>query len=874
MYRIYADDVLIYNDSTPDIESTKLIGPSLSLKDNAAGSFDATIPIGNVCYDTIACFDTNIAIFRINQDGSDTWIWSGRVLKISKDFYNYKKITCEGVLAYLNDTVVPVGKIERYDLRQYVSFLLDMHNQKVAYPRRIRVGAVSASNSKGMSIGFHDYEFDGDNVLSYLGKAIEDWGLHVRIRMEATSTSLFVLDLLTDTQLPMAHQPVNFGQNLLDYSSEYDWSELVTAILPYGGEIDTNEETEDEEIPDRYTIEGLQPSSPNFVIDGKYLINITAAQEHGRIEQTVEWSDIEDPAELLPLAEAYLNDYNYATNTLNVTVLDLHYLMGSNYEAFDFLSQINCYSVPHGLRDTFIVKEMNIPFDNPENTTFSMSKETRGYYGSDRKFSSGGSSKLSAASSHIPSREGILRMARENAAAMIDMATNGYVTLVPISKDDGDGDRTGDRTWAITITNAIDMENSTQMWKWTLGGLMFVDRSSISDDWNPPAVALTMDGQIVATRITTGTLAVDDGNGGYLLLADMDSNTMQVAGFDFFTDHFTHEKSSIDDDSTDGIYMGLDGIAIGESGSRLFKVSLTDDLVKLLSGKTSIDDDDIAGFYLSNDGIAIGESSTGLFKVITGGDDNKVALLSNKGSVDDDDVDGFYLSWDGLAIGQNGTGLFKVDVLNNTAKISGFNFDDTKLWTLNRNSLTNNEPGFYIGTDGLSNSNGQNTMNITNGRLEGYLNGDYAGYFHAGYRNETTNRAGVVIGGQGNVVISTPSFGVADYVAGDYTGQLQYHEGKTETFAVVTGSGSSSSYGSSSSSGSSTTVSFQYEVPTLRFKSSTSGDLVLNTDSEGKVTSTMHVTVTEYETGTETKTAQVTLNTKNLIFNKGIFVDN
>ena len=54
MYRIYADGNLIYNDSIPDQEATKLIGATLSLKDNSAGAFEATVPIGNVCYDHIA----------------------------------------------------------------------------------------------------------------------------------------------------------------------------------------------------------------------------------------------------------------------------------------------------------------------------------------------------------------------------------------------------------------------------------------------------------------------------------------------------------------------------------------------------------------------------------------------------------------------------------------------------------------------------------------------------------------------------------------------------------------------------------------------------------------------------------------------------
>ncbi|MBO7452715.1 MAG: phage tail protein [Clostridiales bacterium] len=753
MYRIYADGNLIYNDSIPDQEATKLIGATLSLKDNSAGAFEATVPIGNVCYDHIACFTTTIDIYRHNQDGTRTWIWSGRILKISKDFYNYKKITCEGVLAFLNDSTVFIGEIESISLPEYVRFLLENYNVQTKFIepyRSIAPGAISNVSSKGTSIGNHAHEFDGGNVLSYLSKEVEDWGLHVRIRINEDfnpntynpltnlSNCQYILDLLTDTQLMMAHQSINFGQNLMDYTSDTDWSETITAILPYGGEIDTNDESEDKEVPDRYTIENLTPSTSNFRIVGKYLINYPAMLTYGRIEQTVEWNDVDDPGELLRLAEAYLNDYEYSLTTLKVTVFDLHYLLGSGYEAFNFLDQINCYSKPHGLKDTFIVKEMRIPFDNPENTTFSMSKETHGYYGSTKRTSggsiNGGKVKLSSISSHVPSREGVLRIARENAAAMISMATNGFVTLVGTDK--------GDRTSALTITNQIDEESSTQMWMWNLGGLMFQDRSSISDDWNSPLVAITMDGQIVATRITTGTLAVDDGNGGYLLLADMDSGTMQVAGFDFSSEYFYHEKSSLNDDNVDGIYIGLDGLSIGNSSTGLFKVDLTNQYLILADSKTSIDDDS---------------------------------------------TDGFYLSHDGIAIGYDGTGLFKVNTVDNTALIAGFNFDNSKLWTFNKTSADSQDEGFYIGTDGLGNSNGTNNICIKNGRIEGSLNGTLAGYFDTNVAPNGT--PGLVLGGAGAVLFSTPSLGVMDYTSpGGYS---TYHEGRTDTISVLSGNMSS-----------------------------------------------------------------------------------
>ena len=653
MYRIYADDKLIYNDSTPDLTSTKLIDPSLSLKDNAAGSFTATVPIGNVCYDTIYPFDTTIDVYRRNQNGTETWLWRGRPVSISKDFWNQKQITCEGALAFLNDTVVPLDKLERYSVIEYVGYLLEMHNTKVPYERQILRGTISTISSSGAAIGFKDYIVEGDNTITYLTKIAEDWGLHIRFRKV---DGYLYLDMLTDSQLVMSTQSIDFGKNLLDYTDNYDWADVITAILPLGGKLESFDETGDEEFPDRLTIEGKHASSSNLTVDGKYLLHDDGIREHGRIEQTVEWSDIEDADELLALAELYLNDYQYTTMTLTVKVFDLHYLLGSGYSAFDFLTQINCFSRPHGLASTFLVSEMTIPFDNPENTTFSMTKQTMGKYGSDRT-AGHGKGKISAAASNIPTREGVLKSARENAAAMIDMATNGWITLVP---DENEPERVG----ALTITNNRDMDSSTQMWKWTLGGLMFQDRSSIGSDWNPPNVAITMDGQIVATMITTGILTVDDGQGGILFQADFTQGqrSVYIAGFNVTDTSIYNTKENLDDDQDAGVYIGNDGIAIGSE----------------------------------NDG------------------------------------------------------LFKVDVTNGTALISGFNFDNEKLWTKDHSDIDSSDEGVYAGVDGFSTSDGRWMSMYSNGKISFGLDGSYGSSISA------QSNDGIMIEASGGIYFDGP----------------------------------------------------------------------------------------------------------------------
>lgn len=557
MYTIYCNytsgDQLLYNDITPELEICKLIDPSLSLSDNSAGSFKARVPKGNQCY-SLLNLKNNSQFVRVDVKRDNVWVWSGRVLTSEMDFWLQREITCEGALAWLNDAVCPLAKYTNKTIDVYVQTLLDIYNNSkggTSSKWAILRGAISTSSSSGSPIPLKTYIVDGDNVLSYLTKIAEDWGLHMRIRENAGK---LYLDMLTDTQLPMSSQTIDFGENLLDYADNYDISDLVTQILPYGAELETTNTTGDEEFPDKLTISGKTASKSTMQVVGTKLRMKSTYNTFGCIEQTVTWSDIDNANTLLSLAELYLSDFQFNAMRLTVKTLDLHYLTSSK-AAFTFLSQVNCVSRPHGLNSTFIISEMTIPFDHPENTTFTFSRSTMGLYGSDRSSSlKGGKISGMKYDEKIFSREGVLMSARRNATEMIEMATNGYVTMVP-SQD-------GSHTQSLVISNTQDYTKATQKWTWGLGGLMFQDRATSSSAWNSAKLALTMDGQIVANRITTGQLIVDDGQGGILLSADMSNSTVTIASFTVKGTKLYSSKSTLSS-NTSGVYIGTDGFSTG-----------------------------------------------------------------------------------------------------------------------------------------------------------------------------------------------------------------------------------------------------------------------------------------------------------------------
>ena len=104
MYTIFIDDKPI-NDLFSS--SRTVSNPKLVLEIGKAGSLEFSIPSVNPISSEFVPLKTKV---RVEVDGEE--LFDGRVLTKSKDFWNTRKITCEGNLAYLVDSV---QKGEKYE---------------------------------------------------------------------------------------------------------------------------------------------------------------------------------------------------------------------------------------------------------------------------------------------------------------------------------------------------------------------------------------------------------------------------------------------------------------------------------------------------------------------------------------------------------------------------------------------------------------------------------------------------------------------------------------------------------------------------------------------------------------------------------------
>lgn len=130
----------IYDPTGEDLRTTAtlLISPTLTREAGKAGSFEFTLPLGNVAHSALQKLKT---IVEVEQDG--TPIWRGRVMSHEMDFYLRQKVYCEGELAYLNDTALTPYRYPNISIREFLENVIRNHNSQTDKYKAFTVGDVT-----------------------------------------------------------------------------------------------------------------------------------------------------------------------------------------------------------------------------------------------------------------------------------------------------------------------------------------------------------------------------------------------------------------------------------------------------------------------------------------------------------------------------------------------------------------------------------------------------------------------------------------------------------------------------------------------------------------------------------------------------------
>lgn len=466
MYRVYCNNSPLYDLRDEDLV---LISPIVKIGENTAGSFEFSILPKHPHYEEVNELTSVITAY----DG-DEEIFCGRVVEITKDLYNRKKVICEGELAYFNDSIQRPARYQELTVRGYLETLVNIHNQQVknqGIDKTFKVGAVTVQDKNDYIYKYTNWESTLEVIKTDL---LKTYGGYLRIRKE---NGVRYLDYLAD--YPNTNtQVIEFGSNLLDFTHDMVASDIVTAVIPLGARLE--DVTEVEGLDAYLTIKDV-----NGGVD--YVYSQEAVKSYGWIFKTVKWDDVHVADNLLKKGKEYLTDIQFAQITLTVSAVDLH-MLHVDMERIKVLDEIRVTSSPNGLDRFFPVSEMTIYLDKPSNN-----KLTLGTSYSKNSLSTKTESNMTSIKDKIdslPNKSEILEEARENASQLIHSATNGHVVT------------TADEQ---LIMDTADKKTARKLWRWNLNGLGY-SKTGYNGTYD---TAITMDGQIVGERLIGGSVTAD-----------------------------------------------------------------------------------------------------------------------------------------------------------------------------------------------------------------------------------------------------------------------------------------------------------------------------------------------------------------------------
>lgn len=110
---------------------------------------------------------------------------------------------------------------------------------------------------------------------------------------------------------------------------------------------------------------------------GVHVVNESLMSRYGRIQQIVDFPDIDDPNELKAAAEEWLDTHSsFLKQTYEVSLVDLGHIYGTDEYPIHLLDRVHVSMPSHGIDEYMPVIRIDLDLLNPANTTISFSKET------------------------------------------------------------------------------------------------------------------------------------------------------------------------------------------------------------------------------------------------------------------------------------------------------------------------------------------------------------------------------------------------------------------------------------------------------------------------------------------------------------------
>ena len=296
-------------------------------------------------------------------------LFRGRIRKVSMSMNGSIDVTCEGAMAYLNDTTVRPYKTYDTDeidceinapakAGELFEWFIEQHNARVSNRcKKFKVGINAGVNFGALQRGTGTRPTTLKEMREKLTKLC---GGYFRVRYVGDDN---YLDWLNADGSSEAAQSVELGQNLLDLNTGADGKDIYTAIVPVG-KTGEGEDEKDVTIDDEHAYVG-----GGYDIVGDAVVDTAMAERYGVIEKLMEYDHLSQPQALADKAVADLAA-GKLSDSITVSATDLHYA-DATVQQIDYLQRVQVTSEAHGIDRMMLCVGRTINLVDPKATRYS-----------------------------------------------------------------------------------------------------------------------------------------------------------------------------------------------------------------------------------------------------------------------------------------------------------------------------------------------------------------------------------------------------------------------------------------------------------------------------------------------------------------------
>ena len=350
---------------SPFDNTRKIVSGAYHRETNTIGSLTFSVLYNHPCH---SYFEEYLGV--VNLYWNNSLIYKFRIIKIHRNFYNTLTIQCEGVLGYLNDSIVrpytfnethwlyPIGDPGAHVCTavEFLRELIALHNIQVTAAQQFTF--VDETNGAFDSIAFTtsqtSYVKSWDEIES---KVIRNIGGYVQLRFSGGNNLFVFKAALTEYN----SQTIRLAQNLKSLETETNSQKFATALFPISTYTDSNGQ--------RQTIDIYNVNNSIYYVENNY-----AVRDYGRIIEFAQYEGITSASKLKEVAQRDLNNYINRGRPIKVAATDMA-AVGSSYAPLEVDKKTRISSNVNGVDVAPVLNSFDVDILDPRNSTYTFNGE-------------------------------------------------------------------------------------------------------------------------------------------------------------------------------------------------------------------------------------------------------------------------------------------------------------------------------------------------------------------------------------------------------------------------------------------------------------------------------------------------------------------